>query len=483
MSRLAIPGVNGRTLTINISSTVGARLLVPVLNVALAAGIARSAGVDALGQYTLLVTLFLLGEHVKSLGLTNLLVREVAQDRGSAGVQHRSLVRIGYWGALLAAPVIVAFVWATNPSSPGLFLATACMCLGLWPSAQVMANEALFLACDRASFILWISLLESSLRCAASLCVLLVWHGGVPELAAVYAGSRFIAAAAGTVARKRLGVPAAAHVPARTRAMLARAPEFLAIFILPILLFRMDVLFLGLLSSDHEVGVYGASARLISAALILPDGIMAASFAPLSRLAVGPPGEFHAFVRRMMFALAALLSVAALAAYLLAPFLLHTLYGAGFEDSTAVMQILVWAWVPFAVSRVLGDSLVALGKQAVVAKIILASTVLGSGYYVILIRSLGAQGAAWAFLASIGTVFVLSALAAASRSRVATASSIACAMVPAALGFIGFRLGIPTSAVLAFLAAQLLVIGFFIRSERGSKGAGVVARIGQENGT
>src|SRR5204863_8723336 len=138
-------------------------------------------------------------------------------------------------------------------------------------------------------------------------------------------------------------------------------------------------------------------------------GIMAAAFAPLSRLAVGVRSEFHAFVRRLMIGLGAVLSLTAVATYLLAPFLLRTLYGDGFRDSVPVLQILVWSWVLFSMSRVLGDALVAIGKQVVVAKVVLATTVLGMAYYLILVPASGAQGAAWAFVLSNATAFVLAA--------------------------------------------------------------------------
>jgi O-antigen/teichoic acid export membrane protein len=216
MNRSPSSGISARTLSINMSATVGARLLVPVLNVALVASIARLGGAAALGRYTLLVTLFLIAEHVKSLGLPNLLVREVAQDRDSAVARFRSLVRIGYWGALFTAPLIFAVVWIKDPSSPEMLLSAAFMCLGLWPSSQVMANEALFLACDRASYIFTISLLESTLRWAASLFVLLALHGSVASLVIVYAGSRFVAAAAGAIARRRLRLPDAPYESSRT---------------------------------------------------------------------------------------------------------------------------------------------------------------------------------------------------------------------------------------------------------------------------
>jgi O-antigen/teichoic acid export membrane protein len=480
MSAFALPRLTFKALTINASAMVAARLLVSVLNIALVVSIARLAGVAPLGTYTLLLQLYLLGENVKSLGLPYLLVREVARDRASAAARYRSLVRIGYWGSLATAPIMYAVVLATNPASSEILVATGFMCLGLLPSSQVMANESLFLGFEKASYILWITLIEGVLRWAISLCALIWWGGSVAELAAIYAGTRFLAAAAGAIARRRLNLPACDYDPALTRAMLRRAPEFITVFVFPLLLFRMDVILLGLFSSDYELGIYSASMRLITAALIVPEGIMTATFAPLSRLAAGALPELQTFVRRMLMSLTSLLSISAIAAWLLAPFFLHTLYGDKFEASIPVMQILVWAWVPYSANRVLGDSMVALGKQATVAKIILASTALSIGLYIVLIRSYGAEGAALAFVLSIGILFALSAIVATSRFRVVSASSVAAAIAPAAAGFLGFEWGSRLTGALAFLAAQSIGVAWFFRAERMSNGADSGTRAGQE---
>src|SRR5690242_20938490 len=55
--------VGWRTLRSNASAVLAARLLVPVCNVLLVVTIARIQGAALLGQYTLLVTLFLRSEE------------------------------------------------------------------------------------------------------------------------------------------------------------------------------------------------------------------------------------------------------------------------------------------------------------------------------------------------------------------------------------------------------------------------------------
>jgi O-antigen/teichoic acid export membrane protein len=447
--------VKRRTVASNAAATVLARLLVPVCNVALVASIARLAGVAGLGQYTLLITLFQLLEQLKSLGLTTYVVREVSRDHESAASHWRSLTRIGYWGALCASPAILAVAFSKNSLSWSAGLAGAIMCLGFLPSACVLANDAVFLALGRASYSLWIALAENLLRLLASICALIFCHSNVLELVAIYGAARFVAALGGGIARRKLlGHTGPDFDPLLTRSMLRKAPSFLTIFVAPLVFYRADILLLGVFASDYQVGVYSAAVRLISVALIVPDGIMTALFALLSRVSGSEDRDrYRRLIQGSLEVLGGTMAAVVLSVFLAGPLVVHLLFGNKFDASTPVLQILVWGLVPIMVNRVLGDSLVADEKQSTVARIVLLSMFASVGLYVGLIKLLGMSGAAWGFVLSSAGLCIWVALEGVLRFSMVDAGPVVLSLAPGFLGAAALLLGYPSLAAVCALAA------------------------------
>jgi O-antigen/teichoic acid export membrane protein len=463
---LAMPGQQRHALASNAVSTVMARLLVPVFNVLLVISIARLAGAAGLGQYTLLITLFQLCEQLKSLGLTTFVVREVSRDHEAAAACWSSLTRIGYWGALCASPVMLAVALAKNPLSWSVGLASAATCLGFLPSSQVLANDAVFLALGRASYSLWIAMAENIFRFAASIGCLVFWHSGMLQLVAIYGCARFVAAIAGGIARRNLLGPALApYDSSQTRAMLRKAPSFLAIFVAPLIFYRMDVLLLGVMATDYQVGVYSAAVRLISVAMIIPDGIMTAMFALLSRVSgYQDRTKYHRLIQGALELLGAAVATVVVCGFIGGPFVVHLLFGSKFDASTPVFQILVWGLIPILVYRVLGDSLVADGEQKAVARMVVVGMIVSAVLYVVLIKLLGMPGAAWGFLLSTTGLCVWVALESVFRFRIAAIAPVMLSLTPAVAGPLAVLAPKGSFWVIgALAAAQVAAIVAFIR--------------------
>jgi O-antigen/teichoic acid export membrane protein len=461
------------SLKANASAVLGARLLVPALNVVLVVAIARLGGAASLGQYTLLITLFVLCENLKSLGLTTHMVREVARLDVKALVQYRSLVRIGIGGALVTAPLIFVIAAHTNNSLLSLKMPALILCLGLVPSAYVFANDALFLALGRAQLTLLVTLAENLLRLVASILAIFLWDGGITTLCAIYAASRFFAALAQEfLIRRHLRLVFPAYQSGVTRSMLRSAPAFATVFVVPLILFRMDVIFLGVMTSDYQVGIYTAAMRLVTLCLIVPDGVMTATFALLAKLANAKAGDdFKHLVERTVQFVTALLMPLAVGGALLAPFVLRILYGPKFDAAIPVMQTLVWALVPFGVNRALGDALVARGEQKIVAVIVLTNVAVGALLYLALIPISGPTGAAWAFFFSVLGCSFISAIIAVYREKIAGGFLVWTALAAAVIGSVGFAVAGSTlaRAVWSLVAFLLATVGI-VRSYNSAPG-------------
>lgn len=464
----ALPSASGRPgggprLGANAAGVLAARLLVPAANLLLLVTLARALGVEALGRYTLLVTAFGVLESVKSLGLGTLVTREVAAA-GASGLAHAAgLVRIGAAGALLAAPVLVLVAALSAGASPALLLAAAVISLGLFPSAVATANDAVFLALGRARVSALAAAAENAFRLAGSVLVVVLAGGDLILLAAVYAAGRGVAAGVGWAVLRRDGLGLGRPGPGCVRRMLARAPEYLAIFALPIALFRLDVFLLSWLQGDEAVGTYAAAMRLVTLVLIVPDSVLTALFALLSRVAGGGDrAELERLVQRAARAIGVAVAPLAVAAMVAAPWIVQLLYGPRFAASAPVLRTLMWAPVLFALSRTLGDGLVAAGKARSVAGVVLAVFAVGVPLYAALIRARGAPGAALGFVLCMALLCALSLVQAVRLRLVCDPAAFLTALAPLAGAAAAWHLA-PAPArqalALAACAAAVAVLG------------------------
>jgi O-antigen/teichoic acid export membrane protein len=410
--------VHWRRLRSNMAAVVLARLVVPLLNVALVVLIARSGGAASLGEYTFLISLFVLLEQLKSFGLPMLIVRDVARDESSALSKHASLVRLGVYGAVAGVPILTGVAMCSGMASFDLLIAALCISLGLFPSAYIVANDSLFLAIGRASLSTSVALVENTARLVLSLSAVSLFDGGLIALAVIYAVTRLGAAAAQAwLIHFRLNLALAPEDKRISRALLRQAPAALAIYVAPIVLFRMDIVVLGIFGTPSDTGVYSAAARLISTAMIVPDGLLTATFVTMSRFSGhGDLDGFSLLFSRTLQLISFGLVPATIIGVWVAPTAISLLYGDRWSTSVAVLRILIWTLAPFALARAMGDALVALGRQAEVARIILATTAVTVPAYVFLIHQLGAVGAAWGFVFSAAFICTL-CLRACSRER------------------------------------------------------------------
>jgi O-antigen/teichoic acid export membrane protein len=417
-----------------------------------------------LGQYSFLVTLFVLAENLKSCGLTSFLTREVARQGSPALVYYPSLVRFGLVGALAMAAVLVAVTAAASHSAE-MVQAALVISAGLFPSAFCLAGDALFLALQKSQYSMYITVGENVLRLMVSLAVVLAGFRGVLPLAVVYAATRGLAAfVQQRVIRRHSEIVIPAYSPEAMRNLVRHAPSFLVVFVAPLLLFKMDVVLLGSLAGDYQLGLYSAAMRLIAVYLIVPDGIMTATFVLLSKYAgAGAWPEFRRLAARTAHYLSLGLLPVTLGTCFLAPWLLRLLFGRKFDSAIPMLQILAFALTPYAMCRALGDTLIARQKQTRLAVVIVTSIALSSVAYVVSIRLYGAQGASWAFLISTMIVVILTAREIL-VSQTLPLHSVLSALLPNLLCLLVFvygeRWAPPAWARLATCATGALALGF-----------------------
>jgi O-antigen/teichoic acid export membrane protein len=179
-------------------------LLAPFFSVALVSAIARLRGLEELGKYSLVMTVFIVGQSIAGFGLPVVLTREVAQARDRAGAY---LVHACALTTAILAPVLLvaAGVLGVAVDDPALRWALLFILTALVPTSITQYGEAVLLAFERAGQFVMISFGETVLR--AIIGTALVFAGyGVTAVCAVILALRAVAVMAFIVVLRRGGV-------------------------------------------------------------------------------------------------------------------------------------------------------------------------------------------------------------------------------------------------------------------------------------
>lgn len=404
--------IRGRHVLLNAGALTGSNLWRIAVSFLLQILVARRLGLEALGQYTLLMAVLNIGQVLTEMGLPLLLVRDLARRSDLRRALLRQALFIQGTAALVTAVGLVALTAllpAASPLRPALWWIGAS-----WPMyAALSAGETLFQAAERMELVLGVEGAINLLTALASIGVL--WQQGtVVHLAAVVALAQVVSVmlAGWLVMRERL--LAEPQIPAAAGALgLARqALPFLGLSLADVLLQRLDIVLVGLVGGATAAGLYSAAYNLLRVAVKLMQSFWRALYPTLSRLSAQTPARYHQLMARSLRYGLLICIGAAAAGMAVADPLLALLYGAEFPGSAPVLRIALWIMPLFFVESALVNRL--LVQQRPHAALLLTTAhvaalalLLPPGVW------LGAAvGAAWAALVAqaVGTLIGLALL-------------------------------------------------------------------------
>ncbi len=365
----------GHSLGRNAMAILAGRASIPLLNAVILVAIARLDGPALLGSYSLLVTAFMVLDQGRLLGLPTLAIREVAQEGDGADRFHQGLYAVGLATAVAASAALAGY---GQFSVIGLVPA-AVVGAAFWPSSSVWANEALFIGQRRAVKATRVMVVEAIIRLMGSACVLVVAGSSLIGLALVFLAGRCVAAWLGNRMSRDLVTGNAIALRWQTaRAMVAKAPAFAGIGVVPLLLLRLDLVLLGVVATEEVLGYYGAASRLVAVLLLLPDSVLAAAFAHMSHTHHQGGATYWRQVGRNAGLVAAGTVPIALVVSLAADVLVPLVFGESFLPAARFLILLVWQVPLFGITRCVGDALIVRGHQSLVAFVLLGCLVIGA---------------------------------------------------------------------------------------------------------
>ena len=303
------------------------------------------------------------------------------------------MLRVALW--ILAAVLIGAVVRiAGYPLETQL--ATAILAVSVLIASGSSLLVAVLQANDRMRWIALSTVVEKAAYAGLGATVLLLGYG-VLTVAAVTVVSVLIGLLLDVWWFRRLARQTDVHSGwqgLEVKGLFVQALPFFSVLFFGAIYFRVDAVILSLFATDAEVGYYGAAYRLFQTTYILPEAILFALFPLLCRLASQASNAISMAARKCLDVLLLIGIPLAAGMLLLSDEIIMTLFGARFDASVPLLQVLSISVMLMYADGVFVQVLIATQRQKRLALTAIVAACLNVGMNLALIPSLGALGAA-----------------------------------------------------------------------------------------
>lgn len=362
----------------NAASLLTTELLNKATNFLIYALIARyELGLGAFGSFSLGLLLVYVFQVFASVGLPNLLTREIAQRVArtprllSNALVVASLTSLLAMLAMLATPRIMCYDSTTS-------WIIAVLSLGLWPYAASQVFESSFRGTQRMHFIALANGIANTVKVLGA--IWLLHHGyGVVELAGLLVAVRFLVLLTDVLCYFGWSGDRLVSWDRRyVRALVRRSSTFLGIDAAIAGWSAVDALILSKIMSPQEVGLYSAALQLLQPASLVYLSIVGSIFPAMCHrhrqsvchlhgLNNSPAREqlqLYALTRWMVAFLLMLGLPTVVLIFSFADMILHLAYNdLAFMRSVPVMQIACFALIAQCFTTILGHALWAADQE------------------------------------------------------------------------------------------------------------------------
>jgi len=351
-----------KRLAENTGAMMIARGLQPFLNFLLVVFISRWIGVDGLGEYTTIFSLVFVFQLVCSFGLRMLLTREVAKNPECTNKYLSNSLILGLFISCLSAAVMVmsVFILRYNES---ITMNAAILSLSLIPSALEEIFIGILAGHERLKIVGLVTVIEEAIKVSLSLLFLYLGHG-VMAVVIIYVISRFVSAALLYYFIHRFIMTLKFEFEFSFALNLLKQTKIFAFSsVLFALFLQIDVLILSKMGSIEDVGIYGASFRILRFLIMMVQSFFIAFYPILSRLYKEDNHKFE----MACYSSGKYFLIVTIPLALLTSMIFHKVvvlfFGLDFVPSVPVLQIIVWSIIPFSISKIFSFALLAANRQ------------------------------------------------------------------------------------------------------------------------
>jgi O-antigen/teichoic acid export membrane protein len=324
--------------------------------------LARSLGTAGLGSYTTVLAYYGLAIDLCGVGVRNLLIREIARDLSKT---NRYIIHAGVITAAVSmvGTIVLALLVPWLGHSPETTAGVVVMSLSLIPATWLAIYETVFIAHQKAEYLLYSTLLTRVGRIGISTYLLFSGYS-VISLFVTYLVFVYISFLLQTFYLVRhIVVPRWEFDAAFAWRLLKDLRTFTALGFLASIFSQVEILLLSILGGEVAVGIYSAASKLIIMWLVIPWSYMRAVFPLLAQRQVSSPEDFQRLIEKSVKYLLALALPLAIGIVVTADPIIRLFYGPGFEASIPVLRGLALLLIPIFLNEVLWRILIARNEQ------------------------------------------------------------------------------------------------------------------------
>lgn len=387
-----------KTLAKNVSFLTLAEIIVKMVLFFWTIFLARFLGATIFGQYNFVNSFIVLFSVLPDLGIALVLIREISQKRKRASRYLGNTLILNFFLSLFALLLILTIVSFLNyPLKIKFVLLLAALTLGVTSLRTTVI--VLFNALERMDLVAFFSGFNAVFLVGFGFLGLL-WEKGILGLfSGILIGTVISGLFAWLVVVRKFVVPKISFDFSLARHLIAEGwPLGLAGFF-SLVYTRIDRLILSLLLNYQAVGWYSAASVFPSSAIQLFNvPLMVAVFPLLSRLFLKDKQLFLKTIRNLCLIILAWSFPLAALTTIFAKQIILLFYGASYQNSIAVLKIVVWYIIFASLSAVFYKILIVIKKQRLYLLISFLGALFNVCLNVFLIPRFSYLGAAWAMV-------------------------------------------------------------------------------------
>jgi O-antigen/teichoic acid export membrane protein len=379
---------------------ISAKILQPLMAFVLVVTISRKIGVEGFGAYSTIFKYLPIFQVVAAFGLRDLVAREVAQNKKNSGKYLLAASYIALVCSLLSA-ILMGGIVNILSSDRVVILGALLASVSLIIAGLSDIYEGFLNGYEKIRYVGYATIAQNFFR--VGLSVWLIYNGfGVIAVVLVFVIGRFlrtiyfyshinrnIVKALGKTDRKSL------------KDLFHQSKTFALIMVCVTIYWNIDGIMLESMRSAEDVGYYSAAYRFLALSMVLVYSYVTSLFPVISSLFKTAKDRFD-FACKVSLRLLLLASIPIAVTFsFLAEKIILLVFGEEFLPSTQVLQILIWALIPYAISQIFAYALVASNNQKIDLRVNAAGMFSNILLNFILIPQYGYTGAAIATLISI----------------------------------------------------------------------------------
>lgn len=366
----------------------------------------RMLGPAGFGQLYFAISFTAVFSIMVEFGLNSLVAREVSRKRQDATryLLNAAMIKGGLWAIAFSIMLVVIRLVGYPPTTRAAVLILA---VGVLFSSMATLLVAVLQANDRIRWVAASAVFEKAVYVVLGVTVLLLGYGVVAVALVLLVGS-----ISGFLLDLWWLRRLAANVPLHdgwqgieVGDLVKRALPFFSVLFFGAVYFRVDVVIMSLLKSDVVVGWYGVAYRLFETTNFLPEAFLFAFFPVFCRLSKQDDNALVLAAQKSVDLLMLAGIPIAVGVFLLSDEIITTLYGpVEYAASIIVLRVLSLAIVLMYANGAFMQLLIATERQHKLVITAGVAAALNVGLNLVLIRSMGATGAAVATVATEAVV-------------------------------------------------------------------------------